>query len=235
MKKVVVFTGAGISAESGLKTFRGDDGLWEGHRVEDVATPEAWARNPALVLEFYNERRRQVRAAQPNAAHRALVDLERGYDVSIVTQNVDDLHERAGSTRVLHLHGEVLYARSTRNPDCVRHLGDADIALGDHCPAGSQLRPHIVWFGEMVPAMDEAAMIVSQADIFLCVGTSLQVYPANSLIFAAPRRVRRIVVNPEVPDLVPTDTCECIAETACEGVPELVASLLHEQAPSQAR
>jgi NAD-dependent deacetylase len=230
MKKVVVFTGAGISAESGLKTFRGDDGLWEGHRVEDVATPEAWARNPALVLEFYNERRRQVRAAQPNTAHRALVDLERGYDVSIVTQNVDDLHERAGSTRVLHLHGEVLYARSTRNPDCVRHLGDADIALGDHCPAGSQLRPHIVWFGEMVPAMDEAAMIVSQADIFLCVGTSLQVYPANSLIFAAPRRARRIVVNPEVPDMASDALCECITKTACEGVPELVASLLHEQA-----
>ena len=235
MKKVVVFTGAGISAESGLKTFRGDDGLWEGHRVEDVATPEAWARNPALVLEFYNERRRQVRAAQPNAAHRALVDLERGYDVSIVTQNVDDLHERAGSTRVLHLHGEVLYARSTRYPDSVRHLGDADIALGDNCPAGSQLRPHIVWFGEMVPAMDEAALIVSQADIFLCVGTSLQVYPANSLIFAAPRRARRIVVNPEVPDMASDALCECITKTACEGVPELVASLLREQAPSQAR
>lgn len=229
MKKVVVLTGAGISAESGLQTFRGDGGLWEGHRVEDVATPEAWAKDPGLVLEFYTQRRRKVRAAQPNAAHQALVELESGYDVRIVTQNVDDLHERAGSRRVLHLHGEILYARSTRNPDYTHHLGDTDIALGDTCPLGSQLRPHIVWFGEMVPAMDEAARIVSQADIFLCVGTSLQVYPANSLIFATPRRARRIIVNPEVPELVPEDVCECIAKTACEGVPELVTSLLRAQ------
>ena len=225
-KNLVVFTGAGISAESGLQTFRGDGGLWEGHRVEDVATPEAWAKDPALVLEFYNVRRRNVRAAQPNAAHRALVDLESAYDVRIITQNVDDLHERAGSTHVLHLHGEILYARSTRDPSHTGYLGDRDIALGDTCPLGSQLRPHIVWFGEQVPALDEAARIVSQADIFLCVGTSLEVYPANSLIFATPRRARRIVVNPEVPDLVPRDVCECIAKTACEGVPELVASLL---------
>ena len=225
-KNLVVFTGAGISAESGLQTFRGDGGLWEGHRVEDVATPEAWAKDPALVLEFYNLRRRNVRAAQPNTAHRALVDLESAYDVKIVTQNVDDLHERAGSTHVLHLHGEILYARSTRDPSRTLYLGDRDIALGDTCPLGSQLRPHIVWFGEQVPAMDEAARIVSQADIFLCVGTSLEVYPANSLIFATPRRARRIVVNPEVPDLVPADVCECIAKTACEGVPKLVASLL---------
>ena len=225
-KNVVVFTGAGMSAESGLQTFRGDGGLWEGHRVEDVATPEAWAKDPVLVLEFYNKRRRKVRAAQPNAAHRALVDLESAYDVRIVTQNVDDLHERAGSMHVLHLHGEVLYARSTRDPSHTQYLGDTDIALGDTCPLGSQLRPHIVGVGEMVPAMDEAARIVSQADIFVCVGTSLQVYPANSLIDAAPRHTRRIVVNPEVPDLVPGDICECIAKTACEGVPELVASLL---------
>lgn len=225
-KNVVVFTGAGMSAESGLQTFRGNGGLWEGHRVEDVATPEAWAKDPVLVLEFYNKRRRKVRAAQPNAAHRALVDLESAYDVRIVTQNVDDLHERAGSMHVLHLHGEVLYARSTRDPSHTQYLGDTDIALGDTCPLGSQLRPHIVWFGEIVPAMDKAARIVSQADIFICVGTSLQVYPANSLIDAAPRRTRRIVVNPEVPDLVPGDICECIAKTACEGVPELVANLL---------
>ena len=226
MKTIVVLSGAGISAESGLKTFRGDGGLWEGHRVEDVATPEAWARDPALVLEFYNQRRRQVRAAQPNAAHKALVDLERGYDVHIITQNVDDLHERAGSRNVLHLHGEVLYARSTRDPSYTRHLGEADIALGDTCPLGSQLRPHVVWFGEMVPAMDDAARIVSRADIFLCIGTSLQVYPANSLIFATPRSARRIVVNPEIPDMVSDDLCECMTATACEGVPALVASLL---------
>jgi NAD-dependent deacetylase len=226
VKTIVVLSGAGISAESGLKTFRGDGGLWEGHRVEDVATPEAWARDPTLVLEFYNQRRRQVRAAQPNAAHKALVELERAYDVHIVTQNVDDLHERAGSSQVLHLHGEILLARSTRDPHYTQHLGDADIRLGDTCPLGSQLRPHVVWFGEDVPALTDAARIVSQADVFLCVGTSLQVYPANSLIFAAPRRARRIVINPEVPDLVPQDVCECIAKPASEGVPELVTSLL---------
>ena len=222
MKTVVALTGAGISAESGLKTFRGADGLWEGHRVEDVACPPAWARDPARVLRFYNERRQAVRAAQPNAAHKALVDLEQGYAVWIVTQNVDDLHERAGSRNVLHLHGEIMLARSTATPSFTKHLGDADIALGDTCPEGSQLRPHIVWFGEEVPVMEEAAEIVSRADIFLCVGTSLQVYPANSLIFATRRGTRRIVINPDVPDLVPRDVCECIATTACEGVPKLV-------------
>ena len=230
MKTIVVLSGAGISAESGLKTFRGDGGLWEGHRVEDVATPEAWARDPALVLEFYNQRRRQVRGAEPNAAHRAIVDLERAYDVHVVTQNVDDLHERAGSSQVLHLHGEILLSRSTRDPSYTRRLGDADIQIGDICPLGGQLRPHVVWFGEDVPALEQAARIVARADVFLCVGTSLQVYPANSLIFAAPRRARRIVVNPEVPDLVPRDVCECIAKPACEGVPELVESLLREVA-----
>ena len=226
MKTVVVLSGAGISAESGLKTFRGDGGLWEGHRVEDVATPAAWARDPALVLEFYNERRRQVRAARPNAAHTALVELEQAYDVHVVTQNVDDLHERAGSSQVLHLHGEIMLARSTRDPNYTAALGEADIHLGDTCPLGSQLRPHIVWFGEDVPALGHAARIVERADVFLCVGTSLQVYPANSLIFATPRRARRIVINPEVPDLVPQDVCECIAKPASTGVPELVASLL---------
>ena len=180
------------------------------------------------MLEFYNERRRQVRAAQPNAAHKALVELEQAYDVHVVTQNVDDLHERAGSSQVLHLHGEILVARSTKDPNSTKHLGDADIALGDTCPLGSQLRPHIVWFGEEVPALEDAAKIVARADIFLCVGTSLQVYPANSLIFAAPRWARRIVINPEVPDLVPQDVCECIAKPACEGVPALVDSLLRE-------
>lgn len=228
MKTAVVLTGAGISAESGLKTFRGADGLWEGHRVEDVACPEAWARDPNRVLRFYNERRRAVRAAQPNAAHRALVELERGYDVRIVTQNVDDLHERAGSRNVLHLHGEIMLARSTVNPGFVTHLDDSDIALGDRCPEGGQLRPHIVWFGEQVPAMEEAAEIVSRADIFLCVGTSLQVYPANSLIFATQRGARRVVINPDVPDLVPKDVCDCIATTACEGVPKVVETLLCE-------
>ncbi len=228
MRRVVVLTGAGISAESGLQTFRGADGLWEGHRVEDVATPEAWAANPGLVLDFYNQRRRAVRAAQPNAAHRALVDLERAYDVRIVTQNVDDLHERAGSTQVLHLHGEVLKARSTRDPGLVRHLGDRDIELGDLCELGSQLRPHIVWFGEMVPAMDEAAELVAEADVLLVVGTSLQVYPAAGLVFEAPRKARRIVVNPEVPERVAGPAFEAVAKPATVGVPEVVAGLLRE-------
>lgn len=226
MKRVVVLSGAGISAESGLQTFRGADGLWEGHRVEEVATPEAWAANPELVLEFYNQRRRAVRAATPNAAHRALVELEQAYDVRIVTQNVDDLHERAGSSQVLHLHGEILLARSTRDPRLIRHLGDADIHLGDRCELGSQLRPHIVWFGEMVPAMDEAADFVGGADVLLVVGTSLQVYPAAGLVFEAPQRVRRIVVNPDIPADVSGPAFEVIAKPATIGVPEVVADLL---------
>ena len=226
MPRVVVLTGAGISAESGLQTFRGPDGLWEGHRVEDVATPEAWAANPGLVLEFYNQRRRGVRQAQPNAAHLALVDLEGAYDVRIVTQNIDDLHERAGSSNVLHLHGEVMLARSTRDPKLVRHLGERNIELGDLCERGSQLRPHIVWFGEMVPAMDEAVELVADADVLLVVGTSLQVYPAAGLVFEAPRRARRIVVNPEVPEPVAGRGFEVIAKPATVGVPEVVGQLL---------
>lgn len=227
MKRVVVLSGAGISAESGLQTFRGADGLWEGHRVEDVASPEGWAANPALVLDFYNQRRRAVRAASPNAAHRALVDLERAYDVRIVTQNVDDLHERAGSSHVLHLHGEIMLARSTRDPRLIRHLGEADIHLGDRCELGSQLRPHIVWFGEMVPAMDKAVDLVGRADILLVVGTSLQVYPAAGLVFEAPKRARRIVVNPDIPDEVSGPAFEVFAKPATVGVPEVVVELLN--------
>lgn len=226
MKRVVVLSGAGISAESGLQTFRGADGLWEGHRVEDVASPEGWAANPELVLEFYNQRRRAVRAAVPNAAHMALVDLERAYDVRIITQNVDDLHERAGSSHVLHLHGEIMLARSTRDPRLIRHLGEADIQLGDRCELGSQLRPHIVWFGEMVPAMDEAVDLVGGADILLVVGTSLQVYPAAGLVFEAPKRARRIVVNPDIPEEVSGPAFEVFAKPATVGVPEVVSGLV---------
>ena len=226
MKRVVVLTGAGISAESGLATFRGAGGLWEGHRVEDVASPQAWASNPSLVLEFYNQRRRAVRAAEPNAAHRALFELERKYDVRIITQNVDDLHERAGSRGVLHLHGEIRKARSTRNPTLVTDLGERDIEIGDLCELGSQLRPHIVWFGEMVPAMDEASALAARADILLVVGTSLQVYPAAGLIFVAPRDARRIVVNPEVPEGVAGAAFEVVSKPATVGVPEVVAELL---------
>jgi NAD-dependent deacetylase len=226
MKRVVVISGAGISAESGLKTFRGAEGLWRGYRPEEVASPEAWRRNPGLVLDFYNERRRGVREAAPNAAHRALVDLERGYDVRIVTQNVDDLHERAGSSHVLHLHGEIRKARSTRDPAIVTDLGDRDIQLGDTCTLGSQLRPHIVWFGEMVPAMDEAAALVAGADVLIVVGTSLVVYPAAGLVFEAPSQARKIVVNPEIPPEVAGSRFECHPQTACHAVPEIVAELL---------
>ena len=228
MKRVVVISGAGISAESGLKTFRGADGLWRGYRPEEVACPEAWRRNPGLVLDFYNERRKAVREAQPNAAHRALVDLERAYDVRIISQNVDDLHERAGSTRVLHLHGEIRKARSTQDPTLVTDLGDGDIHLGDRCALGSQLRPHIVWFGESVPAMEEAAEMVKTADVLLVVGTSLVVYPAASLVFEARKDARRIVVNPEIPDMVAGAGFEAVAKPATIGVPEAVAGLLGE-------
>jgi NAD-dependent deacetylase len=226
MKRVVVISGAGISAESGLKTFRGADGLWRGYRPEEVACPEAWRRDPGLVLDFYNERRKAVREAEPNAAHRALVELERAYDVWIVTQNVDDLHERAGSSRVLHLHGEIRKARSTQDPRLITHLGDGDIHLGDRCALGSQLRPHIVWFGEAVPAMEEAAALVRAADGVLVVGTSLVVYPAASLVFEAPKASRRIVVNPEIPDMVAGAGFEAVAKPATVGVPEVVAELL---------
>ncbi len=227
-QRVVVLTGAGISAESGLRTFRGSDGLWEGHRVEEVATPAAWEADPARVLRFYNDRRKQARSAKPNAAHKALSALQRCFEVDIITQNVDDLHERAGSARVLHLHGEVMKARSTRNYDYLIELGSNDISLGDTCPAGSQMRPHVVWFGEEVPAMTAAAELVAQADILLCVGTSLQVYPAASLAFLAPDEARRIVVDPHIPESIVRTTFECIAKPASEGVPSIVRELVRD-------
>ena len=228
MIRVVVISGAGISAESGLKTFRGAAGLWRGYRPEEVACPEAWRRNPRLVLDFYNERRKAVREAQPNAAHRALVELERGYDVRIVTQNVDDLHERAGSSSVLHLHGEIRKARSTLDPTIVTHLGDRDIHLGDRCALGSQLRPHIVWFGESVPAMEAATELVREADFLIVVGTSLVVYPAAGLVFEARKGARRIVVNTEIPEAVAGAGFEAVAKPATVGMPEVVAGLLAE-------
>ncbi len=240
-QRIVVLTGAGISAESGLGTFRGSDRLWDSgepnpngdggtrtYRVEEVATPAAWEADPARVLRFYNDRRKQVRSAKPNAAHKALSALQKYFEVDIITQNVDDLHERAGSARVLHLHGEIMKARSTRNYDYLIELGSNDITLGDTCPAGSQLRPHVVWFGEEVPAMTAAAELVTQADILLCVGTSLQVYPAASLAFLAHDEVRRIVVDPHIPESIVRTTFECIAKPASEGVPSIVRELVRE-------
>ena len=190
--KIVVLSGAGMSAPSGLATFRDSNGLWANHRVEDVATPEAWRRDPALVLEFYNQRRAQACAAQPNAGHLALAELERRYEVAIVTQNVDNLHERAGSTRVIHLHGELTKARSTGDETLVYEIGAKPIRLGDRCECGSQLRPHIVWFGEDVPLIEPAAEEFRDAAKVLVVGTSLQVYPAAGLVTYAPAEAEKV-------------------------------------------
>lgn len=226
MKKIVVLTGAGISAESGISTFRDSDGLWEHYRVEDVATHEAYERNPELVLNFYNERRRQLFQAQPNEAHRQLVRLEEKYDVRIVTQNIDDLHERAGSMNVLHLHGELTKGRSDRNPDLIVEVGDKDIVLGDKAPDGTQLRPHIVWFGEAVPNIEPAAALCEEADIFIVVGTSMAVYPAAGLLHYVRRGVPCYVVDPkEVPVSRPVTF---IKEVATKGVTQLVEQLLKE-------
>src|SRR5687767_273364 len=197
-KKLVVLTGAGISAESGLKTFRDSDGLWEGYNVEDVATPRAWRKNPQMVLDFYNYRRKNVLDAQPNAAHIGLAELEKNYDVQIVTQNIDDLHERAGSTNVLHLHGEIFKMRSEKNEDLVYPIYD-DINLGDTAEDGEQLRPHIVWFEEAVPMMEIAIEVVKSADLFLIVGTSLLVYPAAGLVNYAPWPIPKFIVDRKIP------------------------------------
>lgn len=194
-RKLVVLTGAGISAESGIKTFRDSDGLWENYRIEDVATPEAWAKNPELVLTFYNQRRAQLFSVQPNQGHFELAALEKDFDVEIITQNVDDLHERAGSTKVTHLHGELRKARSTFNEKMV-YPWDKDLNPGDLCENGHQLRPHIVWFGEAVPMLEKAARLAETADIFMVVGTSLQVYPAAGLMQYAPEDIPYYYVDP---------------------------------------
>ncbi len=224
MQKIVVLTGAGISAESGLKTFRDSDGLWEQYRIEDVATPEAWHRNRALVLDFYNQRRKQVLEAKPNAAHFALADLEKNYDVHIITQNIDDLHERAGSTKVLHLHGEIRKARSTADENLTYEINGWKLKEGEKCERGSQLRPHIVWFGEMVPEMENAARIVSTADIFLVIGTSLQVYPASGLIHYAPYEADKYYIDPKA-EMLSRDFV-IVKKRAGIGVPELMQKLM---------
>jgi len=215
---IVVLTGAGISAESGLQTFRDSDGLWEGYDIEEVATPRAWRRNPALVLEFYNYRRRQVLQAQPNAAHFELVKWESFADVSIITQNIDDLHERAGSTRVLHLHGEILKMRSERRPAPLYDIR-GDIKLGDCAPDGAQLRPHVVWFEEPVPMMEEAIPLVAQADCFVVVGTSLVVYPAAGLVQFAPAGIPKFLVDKKLPAMPPLPQLTTIELPATAGLP----------------
>ncbi len=224
-KKVVVLTGAGISAESGLQTFRGSDGLWEGHRIEDVATPEAWAANPALVQEFYNMRRKSVLAAHPNAGHKALVDLEEKYDVTIITQNIDDLHERAGSADVLHLHGVITKSQSSLNSELTYPINGWELKMGETCELGSQLRAHVVWFGEAVPMIEPAIHLCAAADIFILVGSSLAVYPAAGLINAVPRNVPKYIVDPVIPDVRVSNLIK-IEESATIGIPALVNDLL---------
>lgn len=230
MRKIVVFSGAGISADSGLKTFRDADGLWEGHAVEEVATPEAWHRDRETVLRFYNERRAQLLTVQPNPAHEALVKLEREFDVHVITQNVDDLHERAGSTNVLHLHGELLKARSERDSTLVVPW-KKDIRIGDLAEDGAQLRPHVVWFGEAVPAMKKATDLVSQADIVIIVGTSLLVYPAASLIHYCPSHCAIYYVDPKANEnsLRLGHRWHLRAGKARDQLPLLVESLLKQQ------
>jgi NAD-dependent deacetylase len=225
-QKIVVLTGAGMSADSGLKTFRDADGLWEGHDVMSVASPEGFAGNPELVLDFYNQRRRQLLKARPNKAHSALVRLEEYFEVSIITQNVDDLHERAGSRKVLHLHGELLKVRSTGDTSLVLDWKD-DLRIGDTCKRGYQLRPHIVWFGEEVPLLQQAAEITSMADILLIIGTSMQVYPAAGLVHYSGTEVPVYFVDPK-PTISASarENLRIIAEKAVSGVPALVEELI---------
>lgn len=224
-KKLVVLTGAGISAESGLKTFRDSDGLWEGYNIEDVATPLAWRKDPQLVLEFYNYRRKNVLDAQPNAAHFGLAELEKHFDVTIITQNIDDLHERAGSTNVMHLHGEIFKMRSEKNESLIYEI-KGDIKIGDRAGDGEQLRPYIVWFEEPVPMIEKAVPVVRSADIFVVVGTSLVVYPAAGLVNYAPFEIPKYIVDKRIPYTSDIDNLVAIEKPASEGVKELVEMLI---------
>lgn len=225
--KLVVLTGAGMSAESGLKTFRDADGLWEGYNVYDVATPEAWVRNPELVQQFYNERRMQVLAAQPNAAHFALAALENNFDVEIITQNIDDLHERAGSTKVTHLHGIITKSQSDIKSNHTYPIQGAEIKMGELCEFGSQLRPHVVWFGEAVPMIEVAAEICMKADIFVLIGTSLAVYPAAGLIDFVPPITRKYIIDPKTPDVKRYKNVVSIERNAVDGM-EVLQTLLSD-------
>jgi len=229
MKRIVVLTGAGISAESGISTFRDNNGLWKKYMFEELASPDAWARNPELVLEFYNMRRKQLFEVEPNTAHYALVELEKKFDVRIITQNVDDLHERAGSKNVMHLHGELKKARSTVDPNLVYELDHWELKIGDKCEKGSQLRPHIVWFGEAVPMIGPAAEIASTADIFIVVGTSMVVYPAAGLIGYAKYDISKYYIDPKASHVGGISNLKVIEKKACEGVPKLVRLLMKEE------
>jgi NAD-dependent deacetylase len=226
-KKLVVLTGAGISAESGLKTFRDSDGLWMGYHVEDVATPRGFMKDPGLVLDFYNQRRRDVASVSPNAAHIGLAELEEYFDVTIITQNIDDLHERGGSSNVMHLHGEIFKMHSIGKPEDVFEIR-ADILPGDKGPDGTQLRPQIVWFEEPVPMIEKAVMVLRQADIFVVVGTSLQVYPAAALLHYAPQSMKKYIIDKKIPALDFSYDIHIIEMPATEGIRELKKLLLKE-------
>ena len=223
MKKLVVFTGAGVSAESGIQTFRDAGGLWEGFQIEEVATPRAWKKNPEMVLRFYNERRKNVLEASPNLAHRLIAQLQESYDVEVITQNIDDLHERAGSEKVLHLHGELLKMRSEHNDDLVYPIL-TDIRIGDLAEDGAQLRPSIVWFEEPVPMMEEAIRIAMQADIFIVIGTSLVVYPAASLLHYTDPHTPVFVIDKKIP-IINRSHVTYIEMPATEGMSELLIAL----------
>ena len=226
MNKVVVLTGAGMSADSGLKTFRDSDGLWEGHNVKEVATPQAWEADKELVLDFYNQRRKQAHQVKPNVGHKAIAELEEQFDVTIITQNVDDLHERAGSTDVIHLHGELSKVRSEKDRSLIYDIGGDAIELGDTAEDGSQLRPHVVWFGEPVPQMEKATAVVPQADILIVIGTSLVVYPAAGLTDLASKAIPKYIIDPATPELMDYTDWDHLQETAAEGAPKLVKELL---------
>lgn len=229
MKKIVVFTGAGVSADSGLSTFRDADGLWASYRIEDVCTPEALAQNRALVIEFYNKRRKELLATEPNAAHYAIAKLEEHFDVEVVTQNVDDLHERAGSTRITHLHGELMKLRSQRNPDLIVPISGWEQGLDDRGEDGALLRPHIVFFGESVPMFDAATHIAAEADLMIVVGTSLAVYPAAMLVRYAKTGVPIYVIDPGTPDTAMIrNPLTHIKTRASVGMPELAERLIEE-------
>lgn len=223
MKHIVVLTGAGISAESGIKTFRDADGLWEGHDVMEVATPEGFRANPELVLDFYNQRRKQLLEVKPNSAHLDLATLEKDYKVSIITQNVDDLHERSGSTNVTHLHGELMKSRNVVDEFTFFHC-NKDILLGDVCPKGYQLRPHVVWFGEAVPMIEKAMEVCETADILIIIGTSMQVYPAASLMHYVPEGTPTYLIDPK-PVMESNGNLKVIAESATVGMKKVIGML----------
>jgi NAD-dependent deacetylase len=224
-KKVVVFSGAGMSAESGIKTFRDSGGLWENYKIEDVATFNAWAKNKSLVLDFYNQRRKQVIDAKPNKAHELVAELQSVFDVQVITQNIDDLHERAGSKNVLHLHGEIMKARSTFDAHLIYPLNNWEIKLGDVCELGHQLRPHIVWFGEDVPEMDNATLLAKDADIFITIGTSLNVYPAANLIHVVNKQIPKYLIDPGHFNLDVIQNLSIIKAPAVEGMMVLYKKL----------